>query len=273
MNKLNFKNMKKGIFFGLTAVVLAATMIFTACNKKDSTTPSDKSQMANVSFYLTDDPANYDAVYIDIQQVEVTMEGSAAVALTPVRPGVYNLLDFRNGLDTLLLRADLPAGKIGQIRLILGSNNSVVIDGQSYALNTPSAQESGLKLNLQQEFVAGGAYVVWIDFDAGKSIVETGNGKYNLKPVVRAYSQATDGRIKGYVLPSAALVTVYASNGVDTYAAIPAADGYYMFTGLPAGTYTITYDAAAALYIDVTVNNVSVVYGQTTNLGTTTLVQ
>ena len=76
--------MKKGFFFGLIAAVLGTAMIFTACNKKDDTTPPDKSQMASVSFYLTDDPASYDAVYIDIQQVEVTMEGSAAVALTPV---------------------------------------------------------------------------------------------------------------------------------------------------------------------------------------------
>lgn len=266
--------MKKGIFYGLATAVLAATMIFTACNKKDNTnTPTDKSQTANVSFYLTDDPANYDAVYIDIRQVEVTMEGHAAVALTPIRPGIYNLLDFRNGLDTLLLRADLPPGKIGQVRLILGNSNSVVINGQTHPLNTPSAQESGLKLNLQQEFAAGGAYVVWIDFDAGKSIVKTGNDKYILKPVIRAYSSQTDGRIKGYVLPPAALATVYASNGSDTYAAIPAPDGYYMFTGLPAGTYTVTYDAAALLYLDVTINNVSVAYGQTTNLGTTTLVQ
>jgi hypothetical protein len=265
--------MNKGIFWGLAIAVLATTTIFTACTQKQTTTPPDNSKRASVSFYLTDDPSNYDAVYIDIQQVEVTMEGHTAIALTPIRPGVYNLLDFRNGLDTLLMRADLPVGKIGQIRLILGSNNSVVIDGQTYPLNTPSAQESGLKLNLQQEFVAGGAYVVWIDFDAGKSIVETGNGKYNLKPVIRAYTQVTDGRIKGYVLPPAAMATVYASNGTDTYAAIPAADGYYMFTGLPAGTYTVTYDAAVLLYLDVTLNNVSVAYGQTTNLGTTTLVQ
>lgn len=265
--------MKKGIFSGLLLAGLAATIVFSACNKNDNDTPPTTSQTANVSFYLTDDPANYDAVYIDIQQVEVTMEGKAAVALTPVRPGVYNLLDFRNGLDTLLLRTDLPAGKIGQIRLILGSNNSVVVDGQTHALNTPSAQESGLKLNLHQEFAAGGAYVVWIDFDAAKSIVETGSGKYNLKPVIRAYSQATDGRIKGYVLPPAAMATVYASNGTETYAAIPAADGYYMFTGLPAGNYTVTYDASALLYLDVTLNNVSVTYGQTTDLKTTTLVQ
>lgn len=254
---------------------IMAVGILTSCSKKDDdANPGNGSaKTANVTFYLTDDPADYDAVYVDIKQVEITMEGHPAVGLQPVRPGVYNLLDFRNGLDTLLLRADLPAGKISQIRLILGSNNSVVVNGQSHPLNTPSAQESGLKLNLHEEFAAGGAYTVWIDFDAGKSIVETGSGKYNLKPVIRAYSQQTDGRIKGYVLPGAALVTVYASNGTDAYAAIPAGDGYYMFTGLPEGNYTVTFDAAVASFIDVSVGNVAVTYGNTTDLGTTVLVQ
>jgi len=253
--------------------IAATVLLFTACNKKDSTIVTDNSQKATVNFHLTDGPANYDAVYIDIQQVEVTMEGSTAVTLTPVRPGVYNLLDFRNGLDTLLMRAELPAGKISQVRLILGSNNSVVANGQTHALNTPSAQQSGLKLNLKQEFIAGGSYDVWIDFDAGRSINETGNGKFQLKPVIRAYSAVTDGRIKGYVKPAAAQVTVYASNGVETYAAIPADDGFYMFTGLEEGTYEVTYDAAVALYIDAKVGNVGVGYGQTVDLGTTILIQ
>lgn len=265
--------MKKRLFPGLIIAAITSVMIFASCGKENENVEPNQKKTANVSFYLTDDPADYDAVYIDIQQVEITMEGQAAVALQPVRPGIYNLLDFRNGLDTLLLRADLPAGKISQIRLILGSNNSVVIDGQSHPLNTPSAQESGLKLNLKEQFAAGGSYVVWIDFDAGKSIVKTGSGKYNLKPVIRAYSQQTDGRIKGYVLPSAALVTVYASNGVDTYAAIPAGDGYFMFVGLPEGTYAVTFDASAALYLDVSLNNVVVTYGKTTDLETTVLVQ
>lgn len=266
---------RKMLFTALSLVAISA-LTFTACNKSNDdgdTNPDPSSGKAQVDFHLTDGPADYDAVYIDIQEVEVTMEGSAAVTLAPIRPGIYNLLDFRNGLDTLLVRADLPPGKVGQIRLVLGSDNSVVVNGVTEPLNTPSAQQSGLKLNLQEEFVAGGVYDVWIDFDAGKSIVETGNGKYNLKPVIRAYSALTDGRIEGYVLPSAALVTVYVSDGVNTYAAIPAADGYYRISGLPEGNYTVTFDADAATpYVDVTLTNVAVVYGQSTNLGTETLV-
>ncbi|MCB0695749.1 MAG: DUF4382 domain-containing protein [Chitinophagaceae bacterium] len=148
--KMNIKSFS-GLVLGMASVI----MLFTACNKKESTI-TDNSQKASINFRLTDDPANYDAVYIDIQQVEVTMEGRAAVTLTPVRAGVYNLLDLRNGTDTLLARTELPPGKISQVRLILGSNNSVVIDDQVHTLNTPSAQQSGLKLNLNQEFIAGG---------------------------------------------------------------------------------------------------------------------
>lgn len=257
---------------GLIAVFIASTSLFFSCKKSDSnTTTNNNGGTAKVSMHLTDDASVYDAVWVNIQSVEVTMEGSSAVTLTPVRPGMYNILNFRNGLDTLLLRADLPAGKIGQIRLILGDGNYVVVNGTSYSLNTPSAQESGLKLNLNQTFVAGGAYDIWIDFDASKSIVATGNGKYNLKPVIRAYSATTDGRIKGYVLPAGANTVVYVSDGVNTYSAIPASDGYYMFVGLPAGTYTVTFDATNTTYQDLIKTNVVVSYGVTLDLGTIVL--
>ncbi len=250
-----------------TVLVLCALGLF-SCKKGDN---NNNSGTTTINMHLKDGPGAYDAVWLNIQDVEVTMEGSSAVTLAPIRPGMYDLLQFKNGLDTLLLRATLPAGKINQIRLILGDGNAVVVDGVTEALTTPSAQESGLKLNLNETFAAGGAYDIWIDFDASKSINQTGNGKYMLKPVIRAYSALTDGRVKGYVLPAAAFTTVYVTNGVDTYSAIPGPDGYFMITGLPAGSYQVTYDAAVVGYTDVTINNVQVSYGVTTDLGIKTL--
>lgn len=256
---------------GFILFALMASALF-SCKKDDNNNNNTPAAgKASVSMRLTDDPGDYDAVYIDIKQIEVKMEGSESVLITPLRPGIYNLLNFRNGVDTLLVTSDLNAGRVEQIRLILGPNNSVVVDGQTHALNTPSAQESGLKLNLKDTFEAGKTYQVWIDFDAGKSIVKTGNGKYNLKPVIRAYSKATDGRISGYVLPAAAFATVYATRGAEVYAAIPNSSGYYLFTGLPEGTYTVTLDASVVDYADVTINNVEVKYGQTVDLGTVVL--
>jgi hypothetical protein len=270
--------MKKNYFLTLTAAVMLCVTGLYSCSKSDNNSNNNNNNnngtgTADVSMRLTDGPGHYDALWLNIQQVQVTMEGqSNTTALTPIRPGMYNIMTFRNGLDTLLVRAALPAGKVNQIRLILGDGNYVVVDGVNQPLTTPSAQESGLKLNLNETFAAGGAYEIWIDFDASKSIHQTGNGKYMLKPVMRAYSAMTNGRIKGYVLPGAALTTVYVTNGVDTYSAIPAADGYFMIGGLPEGTYQVTLDAAATDFKDVTINNVQVKYGVITDVGTTTLV-
>ncbi|PUZ21709.1 carbohydrate-binding protein [Chitinophaga parva] len=248
-------------------LILPAILIFAAC-KKDN-----KSGTAAVTMRLTDAPAAYDHVFIDIQRVEVTMEGSSTTTITPVHPGVYDLLSLKNGLDTLLAQTTLPAATIGQIRLVLGSNNSLVVNGTSYPLNTPSAQESGLKLNFHQSLSADSAYTIWIDFDAAKSIVQTGNGGYKLKPVIRAYSAITNGQIKGYVLPLAAGAIVYAAAGTDTLSAIPnTTDGFFRISGLATGTYKVWITPAMGTGLQPYTNaNVSVSYGIQTDLGTITL--
>ncbi len=254
----------------LMTVLLAGAVVFSfyGCSKKSDSTPNT----AQVSMHLTDDPGNYDHVYLDIRQIAVTVSGSSEIILTPIRPGIYDLLRFRNGLDTLLLRTTLPAGTVGQIRLVLGDNNSVVVSGVSYPLSTPSAQESGVKLNLHQDFVAGGAYDIWIDFDAGKSILLTGSGTYKLKPVIRAYSSLTLGRIKGYVLPLSAMATVYAVNGTDTVSAIPdATDGFFVLNGLAAGSYEIDVEPGILSLQAYLQYDVQVVYGVETDIGTITL--
>ncbi len=42
--------------------------------------------------------------------------------------GIYNLLEFVNGQDTLIVDEDIPSGYISQIRLVLGENNTVMVD-------------------------------------------------------------------------------------------------------------------------------------------------
>jgi len=235
---------------------------------------SEGSDTATVNVRLTDGPAAYDAVNIDIQRIEINSNGEWT-ALNFPSPGVYNLLNFKNGTDTVLGQAVLPTGEVSQMRMILGANNSLVVNGVNYPLQTPSAQQSGLKFNWHQTLAANGAYTVWIDFDAGRSVVKTGNGSYILKPVIRTFSELTNGQIKGYVQPQAADAVVHAIVASDTIAtAIPNPDGFFMFSGLQQGTYTVSYDADNATgYVDENTNNVSVVFGQITNLGTKTLHQ
>ncbi|MGZ5188552.1 MAG: DUF4382 domain-containing protein, partial [Kaistella sp.] len=148
---------------------------------------------ASVNVRLTDAPALYDRVNIDVQKIEFNTNNGWN-SMNVITPGVYNLLDFRNGMDVLLAKAELPAGSLSQMRLVLGPNNSIVKDGVTYPLDTPSSMQSGLKFNWNQTLEENGAYNVWIDFDAARSIVKKGNGTYSLKPVIRAFSELTDGQ-------------------------------------------------------------------------------
>ena len=259
----------------LLVMMMGVALSMNSCKKDGDSNNNNNNNgggTAKVSMRLTDAPGDYDHVYVDIQQVVLTVEGSAAVTVAPIRPGIYDLLDFANGVDTLLMEATVPAGKVSQIRLVLGNNNSVVVNGASYDLGTPSAQESGLKLNLKETLVAGGAYTFWIDFDAGKSIVQTGNGAYKLKPVIRAYSAQTNGRLKGYIMPLNAMATVYAIQGTDTLSAIPDANGFFMFSGMVDGTYTVYVEPGLLGLQAYTQTNVQVTYGAETNIGTITLI-
>lgn len=188
------------IFLLTTAIIFG----FIRCTKDDK-----NQQKAHVELRLTDGPADYDAVFIDIRQVEINT-GAGWQTFPVITPGIYDLLQLNNGLDTLLCSGELPVGNISQIRLILGTNNSIVVNGTGHVLQTPSAQQSGLKINVTQTLEAGMTYKIWLDFDAGKSIVEQGNGAYLLKPFIRGYTALTNGIISGTIQPVIALPVVYA---------------------------------------------------------------
>ncbi len=137
----------------LGILCIVSFMAVTACDKDDDNNTTEGK--ATMKMHLTDAPAAYDAVYIDVQEIEVHSDTGGWVTLANVKPGIYNLLDFRNGLDTLIAVGEVPSGKISQIRLILGPNNSVVENGITHSLKTPSAQQSGLKLNVNYTLQPG----------------------------------------------------------------------------------------------------------------------
>jgi hypothetical protein len=202
-----------------------------------------------------------------VQSVEIKGSGGSGVLLN-ANAGMYNLLDFTNGKDTLIASGDVAAGRVSQIRLILGNNNYVVIGGIRYDLSTPSAQQSGLKLNVQTDLSPGIDYILLLDFDAGRSIVTTGNGSYILKPVIRVVSVAATGSIAGFASPDAALPALAtAMNATDTLSAFTDATGHFLIRGVPAGTYTVVIEPQLP-YISDTVHAVSVSVGSVTDLGT-----
>ena len=165
--------------------------LFNACEKF----PANPEYPYNMR--MTDASASYDAVYIDVQGVELIGKNWQAILMNP-NAGIYNLLDFSNGKDTVIASFITVFSTIRQIRLILGPRNSVVIDSVSYPLSFPVKNYEGLKLQVSQVLLPGTQNSFLLDFDANKSIVNNGNGKYTLNPVMREINPSS-GRISGNI--------------------------------------------------------------------------
>jgi hypothetical protein len=245
--------------FNRLAVVTLISTSFFACSKSEKSASS--AGAGRLEVYLTDAPASYDSVFIDVQDVRVNYSSDSTngwQSLGNVRTGSYNLLGLVAGRDTLLGASDLTSGRIEQIRLILGSNNYVVSGGRRYNLETPSAQQSGLKIKINQDVAEGVTYRLLMDFDAGRSIHQTGNGRYMLKPVIRATLQAVGGGLRGYVLPATVRSSVYAIQGTDTVAGTSTSNGSWSISGLSAGSYNLSFVPADSGYTTATRSGISV---------------
>ncbi|EHP40291.1 hypothetical protein OR16_26958 [Cupriavidus basilensis OR16] len=128
----------------------------------------------------------------------------------------------------------MPAGTYQQIRLVLVPNsagslaNSVVpTGGAEQALDTPSAVQSGIKINRPFTVAANTLTDLVLDFDACKSVVARGNGTFSLKPVVSALPSVVSGAVTG-VLAGAPGAQVYAErNGVVVKATVADANGNF----------------------------------------------
>lgn len=259
---------KKGLIRNATRLMALIgfslmVLLVASCSKdKDNDNAKEK---AHLSIRMTDAPATYDAVLIDLQAVEITGSNGGAVMLN-TNAGIYNLLDFSNGLDTLIATGDPDAGTISQIRLILGPNNSVIVDNIVYPLSTPSAQQSGLKLQVHETFEAGVSYMLLLDFDAGQSIILKGNGEYQLKPVIRVIDAAITGSIKGSTFPLGVMAMISATSGGITYTSVNNLSGQFLLQGIPAGLYDVTIFPEIP-YGHITIFDVVVSTGVSTDLG------
>ncbi len=260
--------MRKTFFYAL--ILISSISIGTLACLKDST-----KNKARLQVYLTDSPGDYEAVNIDVKDVMINVTGDTVngwQSLFGVHSGTYDLLKLVNDDDTLLADAEIPSGRLHQIRLVLGTENFVKINGQMIKLETPSAQQSGLKLNMQQDVVDGVLYKIVLDFDVAKSIVKTGNAKYLLKPTIRTLLEAIGGSIKGVVMPNSFQSAVYAVQGTDTIAGtFTGSNGGYLIKALAAGTYSVHYHPGDNTYMDSVRNGISVTDGHTTLIDTTVL--
>lgn len=273
------------LFVGLTALTGYSCSDMNISGSEDNTT--------RINFKLTDAPGDYQEVNINVEglRVHYTPAGSDSTADStdvdsdddgkwidlPFEPMTIDLLTLQNGVDTLLSSAELGPGTYKEVRLLLGENNNVVVDSTTHFLKVPSGQQSGYKIKFDAVLYEGQEIDVTIDFDASRSVHKAGNsGKYMLKPVLRAYvtnaAVEETGSLSGIIQPRESEPLVYATTEGDTVAsAQPDTTGAFLIEGLNAGFYDLLIDAANESYRDTTLQNVEIMVGDNTDIGTVSL--
>ena len=213
---------------------------------------------------LTDTPAcGYDEVNVTVEKVRVHQSASASedaggwseVVLNPAKR--VDLLKLTNGVLEEVGATSLPAGNYTQVRLVLSANsgttpmaNSVVpTGGTETALDTPSGQQSGLKITTNVGVAPAQLTDIVLDFHVCESVVSAGQtGRYLLKPVLSILPRATATSlaVEGFVAPAIANGTTSVSlqqAGVVARATVPDSTGKFLLSPVAAGTYDLVITA------------------------------
>ena len=195
--------MKKKLSVIVVVISVFATLF--GCNEGGGDSKDDTSR---IQLKLIDEPdEKYKEVNIEIIDIQYnnTEDDEGWISLKPVDgyPVKVDLTELVAGNELLLSDDIIPSGSENQIRLVLSDNNTLLLEGSDNPidLDTPSAQQSGLKLKLNTDLEGGFSYTFILDWDVSKSIVKAGNsGKYILKPVIRVNLEVNSGSISGIVV-------------------------------------------------------------------------
>jgi hypothetical protein len=287
---------------GLAIVALSAIALMESCSKDNSasTAPIPANQQ-KVSLYLADDPGYFDKVFLDIRKVEVLVDtcgdledlnwqdkdrsfwdedhdndrkaaGQNKCLLwdsLDIHPGVYDLLTLRNGADTLLAGGNVHKGTMEQIRITIGTNNSLVKNGVTYPLKSVSGQSKIVVKVRHEEWDAltSNNFQLWLDFDVTRSIIRNWNGQFILRPFINVFTVIKMGSLSGKVTPRDAypVLSIY-DNKQDTLYALPWGNGEFKVRGLKVGTWNVFVNASNG-FKDTTITGVKIEAGKDVNLG------
>lgn len=235
-------------------VILGTVLALGACTKLDEDRVNGNAQL---QVRLTDAPGDFDAVFIEVEDVLVHRSGGDSVgeegweSIEGVRRGIYNLLDLVNGRDTLLVDANVPAGHLGYLRLVLGEENRVETGGRQHKLAVPAALQPGLDLKINGELRNEAVYELLLDVDVARSVIPADSGdRYVLWPVVRVLeADAAGGTLRGVVSPAGANMAVLAVKENDTLGTYTDTLGNYLLKAVPPGSYSMHFmpDSASGL--------------------------
>ncbi len=243
--------MKTKLISVLTAMTLVASFAIVSCERDQEldalTSASNVESRAHLQVRLMDAPSpyNFEAANIQIKAVNIYVEPSGRgqrprwMSLN-IRSGIFDMLTLVNGKDMLLADQYIPNGKITQVALVLGPENSVVIGGRSHHLVTDGTSPSVI-MRTDFSVTEDAPFLMMLDFDAAQSITKQ-TDYYRLKPVVHAIDIERTGSIHGKTRIVRGSVAVFADGATGTnriFSSYASNTGEFLLRGLPSGTYQV----------------------------------
>lgn len=210
------KLLRLGFLPGLCAI-FALTLLFTGCGSGGGSGVSDGgATTGTVKVSLTDAPTtDLDHVWVTVKEIRFHKDDLCDdpddgewLRYNLAKPITLDLAALNNGIwNTLWDGIVLPVGHYQQIRVILESTasippaswqqatgltyyNQVSDDGNTYPLIIPAAK-NGIKLIGSFRVTSATPLHIVVDFDVTHDVVETGSGKYILKPRLKYFVVST----------------------------------------------------------------------------------
>jgi hypothetical protein len=282
---------------GAALILFSLATLFTGCSRSLSDdiapNPTQTQTVRRVSVFLSDAPADFKNVILDVQKIEVKIDldgthqnddtyGDNDEDLDDIEevdafgrwitldfvPQQLDVLALRNGLERLLGRATIPY-RVRKVRFTLGAKN-MLTDGEDRRSRMTLVNETDNLLYVRvksadMDLSTPGTVDLRVDFDLASSIIPVGE-EYELHPKLRLFNLQTTGAVVGVITPFQVGARVIIEDGLGfVTGAIPDENGLFRVRGLqPGSIYRVTVTAPG--YHDYEIRDVTVDGGGETQL-------
>ncbi|MBI1288000.1 MAG: DUF4382 domain-containing protein [Flavobacteriales bacterium] len=270
-----------------TAMIAAVLFAFSSCEKEDMNPDPDGPAAGSFAVKMTDAPGDYDALDVEITNVEAYLEGSGWISLNNEVQAV-SVLDLTNGAETqLAYQGDADAGVYSKVRITFGNDNSLSFDSgtdlgfdlggmtgganATIDLNWANSGSHQVIIDIDKEVSADVGAEILLDFHVMESVIQNGQ-QFVLNPTISLIEDASTG-VHGKI-EGAESAAVQVTDGNNSFSSYTDASGQFLVRGMQDGTYTVTLMPSQQGHgmldhlQDQTIEGVVVAQGRITQMGT-----